>query len=155
MYSFDFLKEFFSERDNGRPNWFIPLNLSEVSDIERQLSVEFPEDLKAFYKEIGYGFLRVSRHDGDHAEPYVNNLILSPSQIALALNTSSEFGPPEGFAEHEYPILDLGDKRFLVIRKVDEIWGGVFWPSGEKIESTFYGLIKNLFYQDVLYFEDP
>jgi hypothetical protein len=41
-------------------NTFYPVPLEEIASIEKELEIAFPKDLKDFYSELGYGFIKGS-----------------------------------------------------------------------------------------------
>src|SRR5699024_3350230 len=49
--------EFIKENDE---NNFYPVDENEISKVEKELELQFPEELVHFYKEIGYGFIKGS-----------------------------------------------------------------------------------------------
>lgn len=49
--------EFIKENDE---NNFYPVYENEISKVEKELELKFPEELVHFYKEIGYGFIKES-----------------------------------------------------------------------------------------------
>lgn len=60
--------EFIKENDE---NNFYPVDENEISKVEKELELQFPEELVHFYKEIGYGFIKGSEFNFNRImDPY-------------------------------------------------------------------------------------
>lgn len=68
---FPFIKKYI----NNNPNLqFVPINSNEVEQVEKELGIDFPKELKLFLMEIGYGSF-VGEDELDE------NCVLSPAYI--------------------------------------------------------------------------
>ncbi|MBC2370922.1 SMI1/KNR4 family protein [Listeria booriae] len=47
---------------NNPENSFYPLNLQDIEQVEKELGLTFPNELRQFYLEIGYGFFKGSEY---------------------------------------------------------------------------------------------
>lgn len=47
---------------NNPENSFYPLNLKDIEQVEKELGLTFPNELRQFYLEIGYGFFKGSEY---------------------------------------------------------------------------------------------
>ncbi|MBC2326258.1 SMI1/KNR4 family protein [Listeria booriae] len=47
---------------NNPENSFYPLNLKDIEQVENELDLTFPNELRQFYLEIGYGFFKGSEY---------------------------------------------------------------------------------------------
>ena len=152
--NFDCLKGFVSDGTLSRPNIFFPVHEIHVQWLESKLGKQLPRDLKDFYREIGYGFLRQNSRGEPQDSSDIQNLILSPKQISEALDTDSPHCPLEGFGIGEVPILDLGEQLYLVIKYSRKgSCEGIYWPSAEKVTGTFEQLIEKMFYDDPCFYD--
>ncbi|MES9665506.1 1,3-beta-glucan synthase regulator [Bacillus cereus] len=60
---FDFLKKYVVANESVKSDqtpFFYPLPKEEIAEAEDLLKMQFPKELKNFYKEIGYGFIEAS-----------------------------------------------------------------------------------------------
>ena len=82
--TYDFLKPFM---DSGQPltakvrNVFYPVAEKDILEAEKQLGCNFPSQLKEFYKEIGYGFLKAPHNPPPDYDFYSTNRISDPLTI--------------------------------------------------------------------------
>ncbi|EBW3349901.1 SMI1/KNR4 family protein, partial [Salmonella enterica subsp. enterica serovar Javiana] len=53
----------FEEIKNNLKNTFYEVKLFEIEEVENELGIRFPEQLRKFYLEVGYGF--ISGSDGN------------------------------------------------------------------------------------------
>lgn len=108
MLRFEILKEYVG-LDSGAKR-FLPITDREISEAESELGFVLPENLKNFYRAIGYGWI------GSESRADLRNLIIHPLDIVDLYRGESEFSPPDSFLEGDLPIFDCGGNRFLVVR---------------------------------------
>ncbi len=93
MGRFGFLKEYIFEDPKDKDIWnnknvFFRLSHNEILDYESKLGRKFPCELKDFFVEVGYGFLRCDVND------YINR-IMSPGDIFNFVYGINEFSNDE------------------------------------------------------------
>ncbi|MBC1230715.1 hypothetical protein HB816_09685 [Listeria booriae] len=81
---------------NNPENSFYPLNLKDIEQVENELDLTFPNELRQFYLEIGYGFFKGSE--------YQINRLMDPESVRdfrLRVNDFEFFPDIEIYDEHE------------------------------------------------------
>ena len=108
---FDAYKEFARKGlDQPRGNNFWPVSEWEISVAERQLERQFPDNLRRFYLEVGYGFF-INGLNNSTASRFLVNRVMDPRSIARVLLTpESPERPEEGFPSGVLPFFDLGSR---------------------------------------------
>ncbi|MBC1362569.1 SMI1/KNR4 family protein [Listeria welshimeri] len=48
---------------NNNKNVFYPVSLDEIKEVEKELAVNIPEELKNFFINVGYGFIKGSKYN--------------------------------------------------------------------------------------------
>src|SRR5262245_13247416 len=115
------------------PNIFWPVPESEILHAERLIGVRFPETLRQFYQEIGYGFFTQGTENATDDGFLINRLIDPESVADMVVNPASVQRPPEGFPEGVIPFFDLGNYTYLVIKSTPVSPDSVFWPGGKRL----------------------
>src|ERR1041385_4245620 len=96
-------------------NYFWPVTPSQVQEAEGRLGYSFPDELRAFYREIGAGFFERGANDTGR-ELYVVNRIVPPNEVAdMVLDPLHAARPGEGFAPGAVPFFDLGERNYLIL----------------------------------------
>lgn len=78
---------------NNEANKFYNIDMEVVVEVEKELNITFPEMLKAFYRNYGYGFI--------HSKNGNINRIMDPNSV-------KDFRNREGDFEH-YPDIEIYD----------------------------------------------
>lgn len=120
-----------------------PLKEEDVLLAEQKLSIKFPEDLREFYLEIGYGYV-------GQDEPDFMNEIMHPLEI-VKLKNGEDFYENMDREDSEYyqsedvlPFFNLGGEfDYLVIQLTGEDKGGIIY-FGEKIADNFTDFINKM-----------
>lgn len=133
---FEHLRQLMADgnRNPDYPNVFYPVSDEEVATSERRLGYPLPEQLRAFYREVGYGFFKTATPEA--SEHYYNhiNRFLAASQIADMLLGEDRYSmPEEGFDEGEIPFFEVTDQLYIVLRASPSGSYEVTWPDGEAI----------------------
>lgn len=105
---FGFLQRYKGLQEGARR--FMVVDDEAIHEAEVALGLRFPDSLRAFYREIGYGWL------ADEARPAIRNLFIHPLDIVDLVRGESGFAPPEPFLDGDLPFFDAGGDRFLVMR---------------------------------------
>lgn len=160
---YNYLKKFVDVQGRAvyvnKENDFITVLPSELQAAEERLGFQFPEQLKEFYNEIGFGHLTVPHNAPEDYKCYHTNKILHPNHIAdiLILGEDSGLVTYEvEFQEHEMPFFDVADSAdFLVMHPHSKNPNAVYDQLGNLIENNFSDFIYNLYYKSpTYYFED-
>jgi hypothetical protein len=82
---YDYLKEFVNPQGRSVEIWhenvFISINKKAIEEVEERLGYKFPEQLREFYQEIGYGHLTTPYNTTFGYKFYNTNEIMSPNEI--------------------------------------------------------------------------
>ena len=127
------------------PNVYYPVSEEEIAASESKLGHQLPEQLRAFHREIGYGFFKsaTTQIRGQNFN-YINRF-LAPSQIAdLLLGNDEESMPSEGFDDGEIPFFEVGDRLYMVIRPSPTHANQVTWPFGDRVSDDLVEFTKSL-----------
>jgi hypothetical protein len=113
---------------------FYEVSDSMLEEAEQRIGFALPDQFRAFYLEVGYGFLDKSPSTGITA---VRNYVVPPEVLANLVSLTDppplpvpDYGAPRnGFPEGCLPFLDTGDGVFFYLRPGAEnpnaVWGGV------------------------------
>lgn len=127
------------------PNVRFPVAVEEVESAERRIEIQFPEQLRAFFSEIGCGFLKASQAETSGTDFNHINRFLDPDEIAdLFLGEDEGLLPSEGFDDGELPFFEIGDQLYLVIRVSDNGYGQVCWPFGDVVCNDLVAFVTEL-----------
>lgn len=152
---FEFLLEMMKNGNDysSSPNVRFPVSTSTILDAEERLRMQFPSQLRAFFEEIGCGFLKIATGKESKQVNYINRF-LEPLEIAdLIMNGDTEIMPSEGFSVGDIPFFEVGDMLYLVISPTNEKPNQICWPDGDLISEDLITFTKSLmedprFYQD-------
>lgn len=129
---FEYIKEL--ENPNIK---FYPVDVSEIDKAEKRMGFEFPESLKTFYKEIGYGFFGNNKN-------FINRL-MSPEDIADYVCNESvyKYVDKSFYSENQLVFIHISDEDFLTIIHKGENKGNILY-FGDKIADAFEEFIKKI-----------
>lgn len=142
MSTFKFLSQYIVEKtgdSNNSRHIFYRINEDEIINAEERLAEKFPNQLKEFYLEIGYGFLctedkvRINRlmHPDDIADFYCDDEIYAHVDRDM-------------YESDEMIFFDLGGEGdFLTLKINGENLGAVYY-FGRKIADTLKGFIEKM-----------
>ncbi|MED3581309.1 SMI1/KNR4 family protein [Bacillus thuringiensis] len=106
---FNFLKEYVVVDRSARSKQksiFYPLPKEEIAEAEDLLKMQFPKELKRFYEEIGYGFLKTNKT--------LINRLMDPFSVV-------DFRLRQDIYEYNPNLDDVDDDESLVFFEVSEI----------------------------------
>ena len=127
---FVFLKEYVvsdEHEKNNKKHVFYKLNSDSVEKAEKELEIQFPEELKRFYAEIGYGYFC----DKDKTDI---NLFMSPQQIVDYYKGTGNYVYSEDrefMKADELVFFELDSNSHLKIKITGENNGKVFFGRKE------------------------
>ncbi|MCP4593042.1 MAG: hypothetical protein GY842_20095 [bacterium] len=154
MGAFDYLTSFVrsSPEDASGSVFFFPVTETEMREAERQIGLRLPRELATFYREIGSGFLKASRHSKDAPPHAYVNRVLDPIEAADLFLGLHEHTPVGEFAEGDLPVFEVGDQSFLVMRPGSNTPNAVYWDAGDPVCSSFARFIHRLYFDDALFY---
>ncbi len=139
--------------DRSKPNKFWPVPEADILEAERLMGSRFPETLRRFYQEIGYGFF-IQGIENEKADRFLINRLVDPRSVAdMVVNPASVQRPPEGFPGGGIPFFDLGDYTYLVIKATPDAPDGVFWPHGERLVSKSFAEFLESLYRSAKFYK--
>ena len=175
---FSYLKEFLSPHpkfEGTNINWFYPVSEEEIVAAEKAAHISFPDQLREFYQEIGYGSLYAPYNAPKGYTAYMSNQILLPL-VAAAFYKPLEGdtwvpddGPIDAGDEGHYmdassyeilepgdlPFFEIADSTSFMVMKPHSANPNAVWYMGkEKIEDSFEKFIWNLYYESPVYWEN-
>ena len=122
MARFEFLKEYVDDekqnnkvKHNEKRHIFYKVERSDIDNAEIRMGRKFPDELKLFYLEIGYGFL--CKEDKTHT-----NRIMHPSDIAdfYCEDEVYSYVDRDLYENNEMIFFDLGGEGDFITFKVGE-----------------------------------
>lgn len=130
-------------RCGERRHCFYPVSSEELSDAEAMLSQPFPDELKRFYREVGYGYL------GNDTPDFTNQL-MPPLEIAK-LKLGLDFYGNMYKEDLEYytsssvfPFFDLGGEAdYLVLQMEGDCAGAVLY-CGRQVAASFQEFVEKM-----------
>src|SRR5688572_20313566 len=112
---FEFLVPIMTDGTDGAvaPNVRYPIDQNDITEAETRLGFSFPPQLRAFFTEIGSGFLTTGMNSAAPAKVTYINRFLDPDEVAtLYLKEDDELVPSEGFGAGEIPFFEVGDRLY-------------------------------------------
>ena len=147
---FIFLKEYVvsdEHEKNNKKHIFYKLNSDRVENAEEELEIQFPEELKRFYAEIGYGYF----FDKEMTDI---NLFMSPQQIVDYHTGTGNYVYSEDrefIKEDELVFFELDCNSHMTIKFTGENLGKIFWGLKE-IAPDLETFVKKLDAESGFYF---
>jgi hypothetical protein len=146
----------------SKNNVFFPVEYGELEEAEQLLGYPFPSELRAFYEQIGYGYLSTP-HVPPPGHHQSGNEILPPltaARFALGIREweGQENWISQDFIEDELkpgdlPFFEMYDSSyFMVMKPLSENPNAVWYMGRKKIEDSFETFIRNLYYDDPNYY---
>lgn len=153
---YDFLKKYINNQEKPPRNWFGAVSIEEIEISEKKIGYKFPESLKEFWLEIGYGVLDTS-NTSVNAFSY-SNIILKPSEIASIILMEEDMPMLLDYREDYiqdgdipfFEIADLSSYLFMNVRSDDPL--AIYNSIGEKIEKDLETFIRKLYYKSPVYY---
>src|SRR5262245_56817624 len=102
--------------DEDHPNTYYPVPAQRLLDAESRLGFSFPDQLRTFYLEVGYGFFKTAHPETERDGFSYVNRFLSPTMVADLLTGKDRAArPSEGFQKGNIPFFEIADRYYLVI----------------------------------------
>jgi hypothetical protein len=146
-------------------NIFTPVSEDEIKEAEELLGFPFPDELRNFYKNIGYGSLAIPPNAPKDYVCSVSNEILPPFIVAnFAKGILRWEGQHSWMAEPTYefmepgdlPFFEIGDSSSFLVMKPHSDNPNAVWTDGipVKIEDSFERFIHRLYYESPSFYGD-
>lgn len=122
---------------------FYSVSDEEISEAETMLSMRFPEELRRFYSEVGYGHL-------GNDDPDFLNLIMHPLEIAklkLGLDFYGNMFQDDlqyYTSDSVFPFFDLGGEADYLVLQMDGEDAGAVIYCGRSIASSFNEFVQKM-----------
>jgi antitoxin YxxD len=144
---FEFMSDIveYSRNHPESPNVFFPVSQGDVLEAEARLGRVFPDELKAFFKEIGCGFLKAGLPERSRTRFNYLNRFLDPREIAdVSSGIDEDLTPSEGFAANELPFFEIADQLYLVFRSSGDRPNAICWSLGREIAPDLAEFVRQL-----------
>ena len=140
-------------------NQFFKVIEDQITFCENKLNFKFPNQLRSFYLQIGYGFFKCKiglQPNVDDKSTYYSNRLMDPQSIADILllgYDSGQLHPEAEFEEGDLPFFEIGEGRdFLLMRPKSDNPNAVYDMCGTLIENSFDHFIWRLYYEDPTFY---
>ena len=172
--TYDYLRQFLPphpEYDGTQRNHFYPISEEEIIEAENKFGIEFPLQLREFYRQIGAGFLDTPHNAPKGYRASDVNYIMPPKVVAYfyqgiiehqkepkeeALNYDDfwlALSALEDFVPGDLPFFEIGESSSFMIMKLNSDNPNAVWYMGyEKIEDSFEEFIRKLYYEGPSYY---
>jgi hypothetical protein len=160
MGKYAYLKKYVDlENRDVNQNSFHSFKIEEIKEAEDLLNKNFPEELKEFWKEIGYGFFFSSCPEKNISQKDWVNRLLPPEDIASILLEGSESGLMVAPAyelyqglkrEGDFPFFEIGDSYDFLYMNFNK--PGVYELDGNKIADSLEEFVYRLYYESPIYY---
>lgn len=155
MNKYDYLK---SDRDDVKAsirNIFGYVTEEEIQKAERRLGFKFPDELRAFYLEVGDGYFG-HNHDFSATQEVYANRLLDPGSVAdikLLGYDSGQITPEAEFFPEDLPFFEIADGNdFFVLKPQSYTPNKVYDMFGTPIEDSFEKFIWRLYYESPTFY---
>ena len=160
MGKYDYLKKYVNKSvSNGKENSFYTFDLKRIENCERKLGYTFPEELKEFWMEIGYGFFRSSVPEKGINQNDWTNRLATPDDIMEILLEGAEsemmvapaYELYQGLKrEGDFPFFEIGDSYDFLYMNFNK--PGVYELDGNKIADSLEEFVNRLYYESPTYY---
>lgn len=122
-----------------------PVSEEEIDESERKLGHSFPAELRAFFRDVGYGFFKSPDVTTSANKFNYINRFLAPSQIVeLMSDDDDEARPSEGFDNADIPFFEVADRLYLVMRPSSSGSHEVAWSFGDAVCDSLINFTRQL-----------
>ena len=130
-------------------NCFLPVSDGELHRAEQALERDFSSDIRAFYREVGYGFLVRGIH-GEVARE--TNGIVHPS---IAVRLAKELDEDIGIREGDLPVFEAAPRFFFVMRPATKTPNALFVAGFDVfLEASLSNFIRRLYFESPNFYWD-
>ncbi|MCA0174652.1 SMI1/KNR4 family protein [Bacillus sp. RAR_GA_16] len=129
-------------------NQFYPVSEKEIEEVETTLKMKFPSDLREFYIEVGYGFIK-----GAHI-----NRIMGPASVRDARLKVNDFAfyPDieiyEELEEDKFIFFEANESTLLLMELSEEKNNAIYYDE-IKIADSFEAFLRKIIDDDDYYMD--
>ena len=134
---YEYLKKYINVDSNGKHRFF-KVEEGDIEQAEKRMGFEFPNCIKEFYREIGYGFIG--------KDPNFYNRIMHPNDIAdfVCDDEVYEYVDKSLYDDDELVFMHIDSEDFVTIKCSGESEGKIML-FGKKIANSFEELIEGMY----------
>lgn len=134
---YEYLKKYINV-DSNELHRFFKVEEGDIERAERRMKFEFPNCIKEFYREIGYGFIG--------KDPNFYNRIMHPDDIAdyVCGDDVYEYVDKSFYGDDELVFMHIQDEDFVTIKCSGKLEGKIIFL-GKKIADSFEQFIKEMY----------
>jgi antitoxin YxxD len=161
MSKYEYLKPYVNPVDTeAGENSFYSVSKEKISESGKTLNRVFPESLKTFWREIGYGFFGATSPEIGLTQIDYSNRLLPPEDIVSILTEGVESGliTDQGFEflnDGDMPIFEIADfTSYLVMKPNSDYPDAVYRTNGKMIEDSLETFIWKLYHVSPTYYLD-
>mgnify|MGYP003372047679 CR=1 FL=1 len=139
---YNYLKDYIVENDgikNGKKMVFYLVGSDEINKAEIRMKKIFPDSLREFYRQIGWGFF------GDESKNFIN-MLMSPSDIAdfYCSEGNYEYAEEREFlSENRFVFFEVDANCHITMKLQNGIESGIFFGA-DKIAESLSEFIKKM-----------
>lgn len=159
MSKYEYLKKYINLLNKKTDaNSFYKIKADEIEKSQKRIDDKFPEELKTFWLEIGYGFFRSTHSKIGITQIDYPNRLLPPEDIVSILTEGIDSGlitqqGLEFLNEGDMPIFEVADfTSYLVMRPNSEHPNAVYTTLGQIIEDSLETFIWKLYHVSPTYY---
>ncbi len=159
MGKYNYLKRYLDlESRDINKNSFHSFDLEEITVSERKLGNEFPEELKEFWREIGYGFFFSSCPEKKIIQKDWVNRLLPPEDIASILLEGAESGlitetGLDLLDDGAIPFFEVSDSTsFISMKPNSDNPHAIYYLIDYKIADSLEEFVHRLYYESPTYY---
>jgi hypothetical protein len=161
MSKYDYLKKYVNPKDtNAGVNAFYKVAQEDVLKSEEELGIIFPQELKEFWKEVGYGFFGASIPEKSIVQIDYSNRLAHPEDIVSIITKGEDSGliteqGLEFLNEGDIPFFEVADfTRYFVMRPKSDRPDAVYRTNGKMVEDSLETFIWKLYHVSPTYYLD-
>ena len=134
---------------NNKKVIFYPVTIDEINSAENQMNKQFPDSIKQFYLEVGWGFFE------DESKSFIN-LLMSPSDIADFYCAKGNYvyaEEREFLEENEFVFFEVDANCHITLNLVNSSEDGIYFGT-DKIAENLIDFVKKMsensnYYDDI------
>lgn len=149
---YQIFKEYIVENSlikNNKKMIFYPVTIEEINNSETRMKKRFPQSIKTFYLEIGWGYFE------DESKSFIN-LFMSPDDIADFYCAEGNYvyaEEREFLKENEFVFFEVDANCHITLNFKNDVEEGIYFGT-DKIADSFFEFINKMrensnYYDDI------
>lgn len=134
--------------ENNKKMIFSPVTIEEINNAEKEMNRKFPESLKEFYLEIGWGYF-------EDEDKIFRNLLMSPRDIADFYCEKGNYVYSEDrefLGDNEFVFFEVDTNCHMTINLEDGVEEGIYFV--DKVAESIYDFVNKMsenpnYYDDI------